>query len=50
MPSIMMQANTGGKMTRKVQHQPLKALGTTKTTARVDVQSESIHLVGIVGN
>ena len=28
----------------------MKALETTKTTARVEVQSKTIHLVGVVGN
>jgi len=39
-----------GKYRRKMTRKAVKALGTAKTTARVAVQSETIHLVGIVGN
>ena len=38
------------KMIGKVQCLAVKALGTTKITARVEVQSKIIHLVSIVGN
>jgi len=37
-------------MMRKVQHLAMKALGITKTTERVEVQTETIHLIGIMGH